>query len=61
MHPHAVRDVDRLVGVVDADVHVEAEQQLLARDEAEHVDDLAVAVALHDALVLPVRERVGRR
>ena len=32
--PHAVRDVDRLVGIVDADVHVQAEQQLLARDEA---------------------------
>ena len=61
VHPHAVRDVDRLLGVVDADVHVQAEQQLLARDEPQHVDDLAVAVALHDALVLPVRERVGRR
>ena len=61
VHTHAVRDVDRLVGVVDADVHVQAEQQLLAHDEAERVDDLAVALALHDALVLPVGKRVGRR
>ena len=35
VHAHPVGDVDRLVGVVDADVDVHAEDQLLARDEAQ--------------------------
>ena len=59
MHPHPVRDVDRLVGIVDADVHVQPEQELLPHDEAERVEDLVVALVLDDPLVLPLRERVG--
>ena len=58
MDAHAVGDVDGLVGVVDADVHVEPEDHLLARDEAQRRDQLAVARAAGDPLVLPARERV---
>jgi hypothetical protein len=61
MHAHAVGDVDRLVRVVDADVYVHAEDQLLARDEAQRRDELAVARAGDDPLVLPHRERMGAR
>ena len=61
VHAHPVGDVDRLLGVVDADVHVQAEQQLLPGDEAKRVDDLEVARPLDDALLLPLGERVGRR
>ena len=35
MHAHPVGHVDRLVGIVEPDVHVHAEDQLLARDEAQ--------------------------
>ena len=59
MDAHPVRDVDRLLRVIHADVHVQAEQQLLAGDEAQRVDDLEVARPLDDPLVLPLRERVG--
>ena len=58
MHAHAVRDVDRLVGVVDPDVDMDAEQELLANDELEAGDEVAVAVDGNDPLVLPHRERV---
>ena len=40
---HAVGDVDRLVGVVEPDVDVQAEDELLARDEAQRADQVAVA------------------
>jgi hypothetical protein len=40
-------------------VHVLAEDQLLAGDEAQRGDQVAVARAGHDPLVLPHRERVG--
>ena len=43
MHAHPVGDVDRLVGVVEADVDVQPEDDLLARDEAQRVDQVAVA------------------
>ena len=55
---HAVGDVDRLVGIVDADVHVQAEEELLAGDEAQRGHEVAVAVAADDPLVLPHRERM---
>ena len=61
MDPHAVGHVDGLVGVVDGDVHVHAEDELLARHEAQGGDQLAVARARDDPLVLPHRERVGAR
>ena len=59
MDPHPVGDVDRLVGVVDADVNVHPEDQLLAGDEPQRRDQVAVARAGDDPLVLPHRERVG--
>ena len=59
MHAHAVGDVDRLVGIVDADVDVHAEDQLLARNEAKRRDQIAVAGTSDDSLVLPHRKRVG--
>ena len=43
VHPHPVGDVDRLVGVVEPDVDVQAEDDLLAGDEAQRVDEVAVA------------------
>ena len=52
MHPHPVGDVDRLVGVVDPDVHVQAEDDLLARDEPQRLDEFAVARRGGDPLVL---------
>ena len=55
---HAVGDVDGLVGVVHPDVHVEPEDDLLAGHEAQRVDEVAVARAAGDPLVLPERERV---
>jgi hypothetical protein len=58
VHPHAVGDVDGLVGVVDPDVHVQPEDDLLAGDEAQRIDEVAVARAGGDPLVLPERERV---
>ena len=58
MHAHAVGDMDRLVRVVQADVHVLAEDDLLARDEAQRADQVAIARARDDPLVLPHRERV---
>jgi hypothetical protein len=51
--------VDRLVGVVESDVHVDPEDDLLARHELQPGDQLPVARPGDDALVLPERERVG--
>jgi hypothetical protein len=61
VHPHPVGDVDGLLGVVDADVDVQAEDDLLPGDEAQRRDQVAVARAGDDPLVLPARERVGAR
>ena len=58
MHAHPVGDVDRLVGIVEPDVDVQPEDDLLARDEAQRVDEVAVARRGGDPLVLPARERV---
>src|SRR3954469_7959397 len=55
---HPVGDVDGLVGVVHPDVHVQPEDDLLAGHEAQRVDEVAVARAAGDPLVLPERERV---
>ncbi len=43
MDAHPVRDMDRLLRVVDPNVHVHAEDQLLAGDEAQRRDEVAVA------------------
>ena len=61
MYPHAVGHVDGLLGVVHADVHVDTEDQLLPRHEAERRDEVPVARPGHDPLVLPHCERVGAR
>ena len=55
----AVGDVDRLVGVVDADVDVGAEDQLLLGDPAELGGQLLVAGPIDDQLVLVERRGVG--
>ena len=61
VHAHPVGHVDGLVGVVDAHVHVDAEDELLAGHELEAGDQVPVARPRHDPLVLPHRERVGAR
>ena len=58
VHAHPVRDVDGLVRVVEPDVHVQAEDDLLARDEPQLLHEVAVARRGRDPLVLPARERV---
>ena len=47
-----------LSGSSTPDVHVQPEDDLLARDEAQLVDEVAVARRGGDPLVLPARERV---
>ena len=58
MRQEPVHDLDRLVGVVDGDVHVHAEDQLPPRDVLELVDQGVVAVVRRDALALEQAERV---
>ena len=58
---HPVGDVDRLLGVVDADVDVGAEDQLLLGDPAELLGQLLVARPVDDQLVLVERRRDGCR
>jgi hypothetical protein len=58
VHAHPVRHVDGLVGIVHAHVHVDAEDDLLARHELEPRDQVAIARARHDPLVLPQRKGV---
>ena len=58
VHAHPVGDVDRLVGVVEADVDVQPEDDLLARDEPQRLHQVAVARRARDQLVLPARDRV---
>ena len=56
-----VRDVDRLVGVVDRRVHVHAEDQLAPCDVLHLVDELAVPVLGRDPLPLEEAEGVRSR
>jgi hypothetical protein len=58
VHAHPVGDVDRLVGVVDADVDVHPEDELLTGHEAQRRDEVAIARPGDDPLVLPHREGV---
>ncbi len=53
-----VHDLDRLLGIVDGDVDVHAEDQLAPRDVLELVDEVAVAIAGSDPLPLEEAERV---
>jgi hypothetical protein len=53
VHAHPVADVDRLLRVVHAHVDVQPVDDLLARDEAQRGDQLAVAGVGGDALLLP--------
>ena len=57
--PQAVGDVDCPVGALDSDVDMGAEDQELTDDVAELVDELRVAGALDDQLVLPAGKRMG--
>jgi hypothetical protein len=50
--------LDRLLGVVDRDVHVHPEDQLAPRDVLQLVDELAVAVLRGDPLPLEEAERM---
>ena len=61
MDEHPVEHADRLLGVVDRDVDVHAEDQLAPRDVLELVDERAVAVAGRDALLFEQAERVRAR
>ena len=61
MGEEAVDDLDRLLGVVDGDVHVHAEDQLAPGDVLELVDEVPVAVAGGDPLPLEEAERVRPR
>src|SRR5262249_40100186 len=51
----------RLLGVVDRDVDVHAEDELPTRDVLQLVDEVAVPVACSDALALEQRERMRPR
>ena len=53
-----VHDLDRLLRIVDGDVHVHAEDQLAPGDVLELVDEGPVAVARGDPLALEEAERV---
>src|SRR5579864_3023296 len=59
MADERVHDLDRLLGVVDRNVHVHPEDQLAPRDVLQLVDEGAVAVLGRDALPLEQRERMG--
>ena len=61
VHAHPVGHVDRLVGIVEAHVHVDAEDQLLARHELQARDQVAIARPRDDPLVLPHGEGMGAR
>ena len=53
---HRVHDADRCFAVFDADVHVEAEDEVGARDELEIFDHLVIARIGIDLLRAPVGE-----
>ena len=61
MGKERVHDLDRLLGVVDGDVHVHAEDELAPRDVLHPVDHRPVAVLRRDALPLEERERMRAR
>src|SRR5947199_2231626 len=58
MGDEAVDDLDRLLRLVDCDVHMHAEDQLAPGDVLQLVDEVSVAVARRDALALEQRKRM---
>ena len=61
MGQQPVHDLDRLLGVVDGDVHVHPEDELAPRDVLHLVDQRAVAVLRRDPLALEEAEGVRPR
>ena len=61
MREQPVDDLDRLLRLVDGDVHVHPEDELAPRDVLELVDERAVAVLRGDPLALEEAERVRAR
>ena len=55
-----IHQVNQHLAVLDADVHVQAEDQVRARDDLHVLDDLAVALVGVDVLHAPVGERMRR-
>ncbi len=58
--PHLVHELDERLAVFDADVHVQAEDQVRARDDLHVLDELQVSLVRVDVLDAPVGERMGR-
>ena len=58
--PHLVHQVNAGFAILDADVHVQAEDQVRARHELHVLDDLQVALVGIDVLDAPVREWMRR-
>ena len=58
--PELIHQVNQRLAVLDADVHVQAEDQVGARDDLHVLDDLPVALVGIDVLVAPVGERMRR-
>ena len=54
----AVHDLDGRLAVLDADVHVQSENQVGARDHLQVFHDDAVALVGIDLLLVPLRERM---
>src|SRR6266516_4297351 len=61
MREQSVHDLDRLLGIVDRDVHVHPEDQLAPRDVLQLVDEVAIAVTRRDPLPLEEGEGMGSR
>ena len=55
---HLIHQMNRRFAVLDADVHVQAENQVRARDELHVFDDLQIALVRIDVLHAPVGERM---
>jgi hypothetical protein len=57
-----VHDIDRFFAIRDADVNVESENEIGARDLLHVFDDVRVALVRRDQLVHPMRKwmRAGR-
>ena len=58
MREQAVDDLDRLLGIVDGDVDVHAEDELASGDVLQLVDERVVAVLRGDPLTLEEAERM---
>ena len=61
MRAQPVGHRDRLLGISHADVHMHAEDELLAGHEAERMDEAPIAIVADDPLLLPTGKRVSPR